>query len=163
MHQSCALPSLFPWGFRGLTKTSLVFKALLLIHCQTLQMWESIILQGRFGSLLTSRRDVGVSRLCLNGSVRIQASCSAWDSSAARDSRLPAPEYSRTSLYVMGHLPHLDASSNLFHHTFQQERPPKVCLDRNARQEQPRRSTIPKLTCFLTWWVRKSASLLIKC
>lgn len=48
----------------------------------------------------------------------------------------------------MGHLPHLDTSSNLFHHTFQQERPPKVCLDRNARQRATAQINNPNINMF---------------
>ena len=57
--------------------------------------------------------------------VGIQASCSARENSVVRDSRFPAPKYSRTSLYITGHLPNLDTSRNqeikqASHHTFQQ-------------------------------------------
>ena len=44
--------------------------------------------------------------------VGIQVSCSAEDHSAVRDGRFPVSKYSRTSLYIAGHLPHLDTSSN---------------------------------------------------
>ena len=82
---------------------------------------------GRYGSLLASRGDVGVFKLCLSESVRIQVSCSAEDHSAVRDGRFPVSKYSRTSLYIAGHLPHLDTSSNQaikqpsqhIYHTFQ--------------------------------------------
>ena len=86
-------------------------------------MWESIILQGRCGSLLASRGDVGVFKLCLSGSVGIQVSCSAEDHSAVRDGRSPVSKYSRTSLYIAGHLPHLKAIKqpcHHIHHIFQQ-------------------------------------------
>ena len=42
--------------------------------CQTLQMWESTILQRRCGSLLASTGDVEVFKLCLSESVGIQVS-----------------------------------------------------------------------------------------
>ena len=44
--------------------------------------------------------------------VGIQVSFSAEDQSAVRDGRFPVSKYSRTSLYIAGHLPHLDTSSN---------------------------------------------------
>lgn len=47
-------------------------------------MWESIILQWKFGSLRSSRGDVGVFKLCLSGSVGIQVLCSAEDHSAVK-------------------------------------------------------------------------------
>ena len=55
-------------------------------------------------------------------SVGIQVSCSAEDHSAVRDGRSPVSKYSRTSLYIAGHLPHLKAikqPSHHIHHTFQ--------------------------------------------
>ena len=55
--------------------------------------------------------------------VGIQVSCSAEDHSAVRDGRSPVSKYSRTSLYIAGHLPHLKAikqPSHHIHHTFQQ-------------------------------------------
>ena len=45
-------------------------------------------------------------------SVEIQVSCSAEDNPAVWDDRFPVSKYSRTSLYIAGHLPHLDISSN---------------------------------------------------
>ena len=40
--------------------------------------------------------------------VEIQVSCSAEGHSAVRDGRYPVSKYSRTSLYIAGHFPHLD-------------------------------------------------------
>ena len=58
-----------------------------------------------------------------DGGVGIQVSCSAEDHSAVRDGRSPVSKYSRTSLYIAGHLPHLKVIKQPFHyihHTFQQ-------------------------------------------
>ena len=44
--------------------------------------------------------------------VGIQVSCSAEDHSAVRDGRFPVSKYSRTSLYIAGHLPYLDTLRN---------------------------------------------------
>ena len=93
--------------YRGISKVHLLSDlADLEVYC-SLKMWESIILQGRCGGLLASRGDVGVFKLCLSGSVGIQVSCSAEDHSAVRDGRFPVSKYSRTSLYIADHLPHL--------------------------------------------------------
>ena len=51
-------------------------------------------------------------KLCLSGSVGIQVSCSTEGYSAVRDDQYPVLKYSKTSLYIAGHLPYLDTSSN---------------------------------------------------
>lgn len=62
---------------------------------------------------------VGVSKLCLSVScsARDHSACSGWP-------HLPVSKYSRRSLYITGHLPHLDTqvikqTSHHSHHTFQ--------------------------------------------
>ena len=58
--------------------------------------------------------------------VGIQVSCSAEDHSAVWDGRFPVSNYSRTSLYIAGHLlpPRYNQAINQpSHHTFQQKYP----------------------------------------
>lgn len=99
--------SLFsPCGFRGFTKASPGFKALL-----------NIYLVIECGSLLTSRGDVGVFELYLGGSVGVQVSYSARDNPAVQDGRsainyFPVLNIRGTLLYVTEYLPHLNISGN---------------------------------------------------
>ena len=55
---------------------------------------------------------MGVFKLCLSRSVGIQVSCSAEDHSTVWDGRFSVSKYSKTSLYIAGHLPYLDISRN---------------------------------------------------
>ena len=55
------------------------------VHYSLREMWESIIFQKKYGSLLASRVDVGVFKLYLSGSVGIQVLYSADDYFAVRD------------------------------------------------------------------------------
>ena len=72
----------------------------------------------RCGSLLASRGDVGVFKLYLSGSVGIQVSCSAENHSVVQDGWSPVSKYSRTFLYIAGHLPHLKAIKQPFYHIY---------------------------------------------
>ena len=65
-----------------------------------------------------------IGELVYTDHVGIQVSCSAEGRSAVRDGRYPVSKYSRTSLYIAGHFPHLDTwrkkqPSHHIHHTFQ--------------------------------------------
>ena len=78
------------------------------------------------GVLARWHRSLGVTRddrtWRMYTSVGIQVSCSAENHSVIRDGRSPVSKYSRTSLYIAGHLPHLKAINQPFHniyHTFQ--------------------------------------------
>ena len=103
-------------------------------------MWESISLQGRCGS------------------VGIQVSCSAEDHSAVRDGRFPVSKYSRTSLYIAGHLPHPDTLSNQaikqsshhIYHTFQQKVDDNTYQEAEPRVQQTHSNKLP-----LTVWQKR--------
>ena len=78
------------------------------------------------GRMRNARRDETLGGMTCPAEVHsvgvgIQVSCSAEDHSTVRDGRSPVSKYSRTSLYIAGHLPHLKAikqPSHHIHHTF---------------------------------------------
>lgn len=130
MLEDNALSSFFSCDFRGFTKVFLRLKAMLFI----LQIWELIMLQKRYRSLLSFRKDVEVFKLYLSRSVKIEVSCLVRDKFVAQDGQLRwfhfyflLSKYSRISLYITRYLLYLDTlsnqkinqSSHYINHTFQ--------------------------------------------